>query len=194
MSCSEKATLKTTIAPDDLVPYQEAFRTRPAKSELPVFLLDLGLVQFDFLMDFGSFRDIQRHRNGVCRMPLLSTRFGFEHWYLAQLPQDLRQEAEQLIAEQIRAIEAVTTDPILRQYYVAMGFRVPCRVSYGLPAALYTIELRSGKTVHPTLRIVAQDMAHALQTHFPGLVVHVDFDVDDWDVRRGKQDITQKTP
>ncbi len=191
-TCPDKATLTTSITSDDIEAYQEVFDTRPAKSELPIFLLDLGLVTFEFLMDFGSFRDIQRHRNGVCRMPLLSTRFGFDQWYLNQLPEEVRREAQTLIEEQTQAIEALTSDPILRQYYVAMGFRVPCRVSYGLPAALYTIELRAGKTVHPSLRIVAQDMARALQTRFPNLPMHIDFSSDDWDVRRGKQDITSK--
>ena len=192
-TCPDKATVSTPVTPTDIEAYQDAFDARPAKSELPIFLMDLGLVTFEFLMDFGSFRDIQRHRNGVCRMPLLSTRFGFDQWYLNQLPADLRAEAETLIAEQTRAIEAISKDPIVRQYYVGMGFRVPCRVSYGLPAALYTIELRSGKTTHPSLRIIVQDMARALQEKLPNLKMHIDFSSDDWDVRRGKQDITAKT-
>lgn len=192
-TCPEHVTLTTSITPDDIEPYKHAFDARPAKSELPIFLMDLGLVTFEFLMDFGSFRDIQRHRNGVCRMPLLSTRFGFDQWYLNQLPEALRAEAEALINEQTAAINALTEDPILRQYYVAMGFRVPCRVSYGLPAALYTIELRAGKTVHPSLRLIAQQMGHALKERLPNLLMHIDFSADDWDVRRGTQDITLKT-
>jgi thymidylate synthase ThyX len=192
-TCPDKTVLTTPITPADIDAHKTAFDTRPAKSELPIFLLELGLVTFDFLMDFGSFRDIQRHRNGVCRMPLLSTRFGFDQWYLNQLPEAVRKEAETLIAEQTQAIENISENPIVRQYYIGMGFRVPCRVSYGLPAALYTIELRSGKTVHPSLRIIAQDMARALQQKLPNLKMHIDFDSDDWDVRRGKQDITSKT-
>jgi thymidylate synthase ThyX len=191
-TCPEKAVLKTAITSQDLEPYQDAFTKRPAKSELPIFLLDLGLVNFEFQMDFGSFRDLQRHRNGVCRMPLLTTNFGFHPWYLNQLPESVRSEAETLIKEQTEAIEKITSDELVKQYYISMGFRVPCHVAYGLPAALYTIELRSGKTVHPTLRLVAQDMARALQTQFPTLTVHADFESDDWDVRRGKQDITSK--
>lgn len=191
--CPVDATLHTSITPADLEPYQTTFSTRPAKTELPIFLMDLGLVTFECQLDFGSFRDLQRHRNGVCRMPLLSTRFGFEPWYLNQLPADVKANALRLIEEQTKAIESITNDPLLKQYYIAMGFRVPCRVSYGLPAALYTIELRSGKTVHPTLRIVAQAMAKALQVKLPNLPIHADFDSDDWDVRRGKQDIVAKS-
>jgi hypothetical protein len=37
-------------------------------------------------------------------------------------------------------------------------------------------------------------MAQTLQTKLPTLTMHVDTDVDDWDVRRGLQDITAKPP
>lgn len=190
--CSQEVTCKTSIQDEDLQPYMKAIASRPPKTELPQFLLDLGLVTFECQIDFGSFRDLQRHRNGVCRMPLLSTRFGFHEWYLEQLPPHLRTEAEALIERQTKAINGLETDNITKQYYTAMGFRVPCRLSYGLPAALYTIELRSGKTVHPSLRRVAQDMASALKKQLPSLVIHADMDIDDWDVRRGLQDITTK--
>jgi hypothetical protein len=156
-------------------------------------MLDLGLVTFKFLLDFGSFRDIQRHRNGICRMPLLTTRFGFHSWYLNQLPAQVRSEAEMLINAQTVAIDALTDNELERQYYIPLGFRVACQVSYGLPASVYTIELRSGKTVHPTLRLAAQQMATSLNALLPGVVRHHDTDPDDWDVRRGLQDITAKT-
>jgi thymidylate synthase ThyX len=190
--CPQDVVCKTSITPADIAPYMNAIKSRPAKTELPQFMLDLGLVTFEFQMDFGSFRDIQRHRNGVCRMPLLTTQFGFHPWYLDQLPTDIRAEAEALIAEQTQAISTLETSDINKQYYVGMGFRVPCRVSYGLPAALYTLELRSGKTVHPTLRRIAQQMAKTLQEKLPDLTIHADMDIDDWDVRRGLQDITHK--
>jgi thymidylate synthase ThyX len=191
-SCPLEVTCKTSIQKEELSLYREAIATRPIKTELPIFLLDLGLITFEFQLDFGSFRDIQRHRNGVCRMPLLTTRFGFHEWYLDQLPSHLRTRAEALIKEQTEAISALPGSDLEKQYYVTLGFRVPCRVSYGLPAALYTIELRAGKTVHPSLRHVAQGMAKTLKEQLPELTIHADMDQDDWDVRRGLQDITEK--
>jgi hypothetical protein len=192
-TCPVDVTCHTTITSAMLDEYKDTIATRPPKTELPLFMLDLGLVTFEFQLDFGSFRDLQRHRNGVCRMPLLTTRFGFHPWYLDQMPTDVRREAEALIEQQTEAIKALNTDPITAQYYTAMGFRVPCKVSYGLPATVYTLELRSGKTVHPTMRRVAQDMCKTLQAKLPNLKLHADLDQDDWDVRRGLQDITQKS-
>lgn len=79
-----------------------------------------------------------------------------------------------------------------KQYYCAMGFNVSCKVSYGLPAATYVAELRSGRLVHPTLRKVAHKMSQALTKMFPALKLQSDFSLDDWNIRRGMQDIKEK--
>lgn len=186
-------SLKTNINREELVrKYGEIIRKRPPKTGLPNFLAELGKVNFEFLLDYGSFRDIQRHRNGVCRMPLLDGRFGFNPWYLEQLPEDLRKKAEELISEQTESIKKLTVSPEERQYYFALGFNVPCLVSYGLPAAVYVTELRSGKMVHPTLRRIALKMREALLKEFPELVLHCDLSESQWDVSRGLQDIMEK--
>lgn len=176
--------------------HEEMLRTRPRGCVLPHFMTDLGQAHVEFLLDFGSFRDLQRHRNGVCHMPMLDTSYGFEPWYLEQLV-ELRGEAETLIDEQRFEINklGMNSGPsrhIARQYYTALGFRVPCNVTYALPALLYVMELRAGKTVHPTLRKQVHAMVRAFRRDFPDIALHVDLDPDDWDVRRGEQTITAR--
>jgi thymidylate synthase ThyX len=183
---------RTTVKKGELKKYKEVFEKRPPRIGLPHFLTELGQATFDFRLDFGSFRDIQRHRNGVCRMPLLTTKIGFEPWYLEQLPGGVRADADEMIEIQARAIEALAATPEVSQYYTAMGFQVACRVTYGLPAAVYVAELRSNKTVHPTLRKIAHQMTEAFRKKFPILKLHSDLNPDDWDVRRGLADITER--
>lgn len=185
-------SVNTTIKAEELKKYQNIIDTRPLKIGLPNFLGDLGTFTFNFLLDFGSFRDIQRHRSGICRMPLLTTDLGFNSWYLEQLPDDLRQEANKLIAAQKIALDKLETTPEIKQYYIALGFNVACQFTFGLPAAAYVIELRSNRTVHPTLRVVAHKMHHSVLNLFPNLKLYSDLELDDWDVRRGLADITQK--
>lgn len=170
----------------------EIFESRPRGCALPHFLSDAGLCHFSFLLDFGSFRDIQRHRNGVCRMPLLTTNFGFEPWYLEQLDDRLRVEAEKLIDLQAVRIKHLTSDSVAQQYYTALGFRVPTDVTYALPATVYVLELRSGKAIHPSLRKKILKMVSKFGRRFPEVKLHVDLDPSDWDVRRGTQTITEK--
>lgn len=183
---------KNNIQPQELKQYKDIIEKRPPKTNLPHFLTELGNIIFDFNLDFGSFRDIQRHRNGVCRMPLLTTKLNFNSWYLEQLPEQTKEEAKNLIDIQKQRIEALETSDQNKQYYIAMGFNVPCRVSYGLPALVYVIELRASKAVHPTLRDVAHKMHYTLKELFPDLVLHTDLEPSNWDIKRGSQDIIEK--
>jgi len=177
--------------------HAEMLRTRPAKATLPPWFAEAGTLTSLFWLDFGSFRDLQRHRNGVVRMPLLSVAHGFHPWYLSELPDDLPLEALDLIKPQVAAIQALDIqgrDPRhMRQYYVPLGFVVPCRVTQSLPAFIYRVELRSAKTVHPTLRRIAQEEARIFAKAIGDpVVLHVDNDPDDWDIRRGKHTIEEK--
>ncbi|MEK7610603.1 MAG: FAD-dependent thymidylate synthase [Patescibacteria group bacterium] len=192
VASTKKFKAATTVKPKELAPYRVALARRPARTNLPHFLSELGQVTFDFPIDFGSFRDLQRHRHGVCRMPLLTANLGFADWYLEQLPRSLQITAQRLVKEQTLAIKKLKISPPEKQYYVAMGFRVSARVTYGLPAAVYVAELRSGRLVHPTLRTVAQQMSLFLSRRFPLLKLHSDLSADDWDIRRGRQTILEK--
>lgn len=184
--------MKTNIKNEDLKAFKEIIEKRPIKTGLPMFMGDLGYITFEFNLDFGSFRDVQRHRNGICRMPLLNTELGFNNWYLEQLPENLRIKAEKLIEEQKELLNNLKSSPEIKQYYTAMGFNVFCKLTYNIPATVYVIELRSGKPVHPTLRKIAHQMHHAITEKLPSLKLYCDLEQDDWDYRRGLQDIIKK--
>lgn len=181
-----------TIVPRTLAVYREILTKRPVKTTLPFFMRDLGTFTFNFLLDFGSFRDLQRHRASLYQMPLLTTQYGFHPWYVDQLPAHLQKKALQLIERQKNAIEKMNASDEERQYYIAMGFYVPCKFSFDLPALVYFIELRAGKLVHATLRSIAHAMYYELRKTFPFVRLHADLDPSEWDVRRGLQDIVKK--
>ncbi len=166
--------------------------TRPEKTELPNWFKRFGTIQFRFHLDFGSFRDIQRHRSCTQLMPLLTTSIGFNEWYLNSLPIHLRIEAEKIIKMQISCITKIE-NPEIRQYYTAMGFNVACELTASLPSAIYIAELRSGQTVHPTLRPIAQQMGNALKSVFPEMTLHIDYSPDEWSTKRGTHDIVKKS-
>ncbi len=174
---------------------QTLFKKRPnSKTELPKWLAELGVLQFEYQLDFGSYRDLQRHRAIAQRMPLLTMDLGFEQWYLNELPEDLRIEAEKLLKEQERAIRALKLSKEEKQYFVAMGYKVANRISGNLPALVYMAELRSTRFVHPTARSIALKMIASLEKKLGkyGLQLYPDTDPHRFDVRRGKQDIVLK--
>jgi thymidylate synthase ThyX len=165
---------------------------RPAKAELPNQFRIAGNIDFSFPLDFGSYRDLQRQRSAVQRMPLLTTRHGFYSWYLEQLPTELRTEAEGLITSQEKRIAALDATDEVKQYYIAMGYTVTVKISCPLPSAIYIAELRSSDTVHPTLRLRAQQMGDAIKEAIPGIAMHHDTSPGTWNIKRGLQDIVKK--
>ena len=184
----------STIHNSELDEYADILADRPPGAVLPHFLADLGQMTFQFVLDFGSWRDLQRHRNGVCRAAPLTMSLGFEPWYLDALPDDLQAHAQHVLLEHSQVVlGGRSLKPLSEmQYVLPIGYRVATSVTYGLPAALYVIELRSKKFVHPTLRKRIQAMAECLAAAHPRVTMHVDRDLNDWDVRRGKQDITRR--
>lgn len=186
-----------------LAHYKTLLAERKAKTELPKELAECGTMQFEFLLDFGSFRDIQRHRAVNQRIPLIVMDHGFEEWYLTELPKNFRAEAEKFIAEQKNKIEklasgAGTDNTKLSkedlQYYIPMGYKLPNRITGFLHSLVYLAELRCTRFVHPTLRKRAIQIANTLAAEFKneGLVTHLDSDADRFDIKRGEHDIVQK--
>ena len=127
-------------------------------------------------------------------MPMLTTVNGFEKWYLNELPKDVEALALELLDYHAVALEALSVDDFELQYYLPMGFRVPCVVTGDIPALVYIVELRATRFVHPTLRKRAKQMAESLKEHLSpfGLVLHLDETPDMFDVRRGEHDIVIK--
>jgi thymidylate synthase ThyX len=160
-------------------------RDRPRKCELPFQTRCCGDMLFDFLIDYGSYRDLQRQRSVVAIQPILTTDYGMHPWYLSFVPDHYRSEIDAL---------ALRTDDLQltiyqRQYCVPMAFQVPIEMTATLPAAVYIAELRSGKTVHPTVRPVAQQIGVLLKRWVPTLALYIDESPDQFSARRGSQDI-----
>jgi hypothetical protein len=177
-----------------LASYKDLLAIRPQHTELPKFLAECGTMQFLFGLDFGSFRDIQRHRAVVQRMPLLTTFYGFEPWYLEQIPEVLAKEAVALLAAQEHTLTSLGISDELRQYYLPMGLRVGCRLTGDLPALVYLVERRANIDVHPTLRVIAQGIGEHLTQNLGslGLKIYTNLEGDRFNYNRGKQDIVEK--
>ncbi|HET8685145.1 MAG TPA: FAD-dependent thymidylate synthase [Methanosarcina sp.] len=148
------------------------------------------------VIDFGAFRDLQRHRAGYCSMPVVDAHNGFHAWPFMELTEDLQAEAVKLL-DKVKSLDSTLIDEnqcaqqrIDNQYFMPMGMLVPFRLSYDIGQAIYVAELRSGQTVHPTLRPIAR----GLGTYLKGLGAEVHFDDrdDGWSTRRGTQDIVEK--
>jgi len=176
---------------EGLKAYSELLEARPIKTELPVILNELGEIECSFKLDFGSFRDLQRHRALNQRMPLVTFDLGFNDFYIKSLPEDLQEKARVHLREVEDAVGGLGLSREERQYFVPMGY--DCAVSFRgtLPALVYMVELRATRFVHPTLRVKAEGIAEYLKEHI-GVKLWLDEEAGMFDVRRGEHDIEIK--
>ncbi len=151
-------------------------------------------IQIDTVIDFGSFRDLQRHRGGYIMMPLVNVHGSFHSWYYDELPDSSKKEADALFTsiENLVNLFGKQEDFDLKfQYILPMGTLVPVTMDYDVQQTLYVAELRSSQTVHATLRPLAQRMGKFLEDEL-GIKTYCDFTGDEWNTRRGTQDIISK--
>lgn len=174
--------------------YSDVLTKRPPMTELPKFIAECGTAQFAYPLDFGSFRDNQRHRAVVQRMPLLTPDLGFGDWYFSQLPNDLSEDARTLIERQLRRIARLNMTREMRQYYLPMGMLVSCRMTGDLPALVYFVERRARLDVHATMRKVGQDAGTLLLDRLGsyGLTLYMETSGDRFNYKRGLQDIVER--
>ncbi len=189
---TKKFKASSRVDEKEIKQFKQILKSRPQKTELPRWIRKCGEVRFEFPLDFGSYRDLQRQRSMICPMPLLTTDIGFHDWYLKQLSPSIRKNVDSVLAKQEKLIKSLKCSPEIKQYYIAMGYKVSCEITANLPSAVYIAELRSGTTTHETLRAVAQQMGTWLAENIPNLTMHHDMSQVGWDIRRGTQDITKK--
>lgn len=177
-----------------LAEHRDLLEKRPKQTELPKFLAECGTMQFNYLLDFGSFRDDQRHRAVAQRMPLLTPYHGFSLWYLSQLPDTFREETDPFLVQQMGYVKNLFSDDFVRQYYCPMGALVPCQKVGDLPAMVYFVERRARLDVHPTMRSVAQQTGTLMLDELSplGLHLYMETEGDRFYYKRGEQDIVER--
>jgi thymidylate synthase ThyX len=190
-SCPETVTLAHDgFDHDALGRHSSLLEGKPAMAELPKWLAAYGTGRFEFLLDYGSYRDIQRHRAVVQRMPLLTDDFGFHPWYVDNLPNDTREQfmarAHELITQSAGVADAAT-----RQYYLPMGLMVSNELAGDVHAPAYLVELRAQETVHPSLALRMVELAEVLQKTLPDLTLSYDATPDRFSRKRGEADIVK---
>lgn len=157
--------------------------------------------EFDAELDYGSFRDLQRHRDGYCSMPLATPHRGFHRWYVAMLPPPLVRPARELLEAFKEAYEDFSKSDdfgfddvrVPLQYSVPLCAIVDLKLIYSLRELIYICELRSGVTVHPTLRGLVDNLGRLSGISSLEGVNMTDIADMPWDsMKRGYQDIVKK--
>jgi len=119
--------------------------------------------RFEVEVDYGAFRDLQRHRMATLQWQQLSPRLGFG------VPSDVEEaglassyrEAMERSGELWEALQGAF--PAQSAYAVAFGYRVRFVMHMNAREAMHVIELRSAPQGHASYRKVAQLMHRAIK-------------------------------
>ena len=139
---------------------------------------------FEILVDYGAYRDIQRHRMATQTTQRLTCRHGYDVPELL----DAYGFGDRFRSAMERAavgFEAVAKEaPEEAQYLVPLAYRKRVLFTWNLRALHHFISLRSARQGHPSYRRIAQEVWQELERAEPFLARFVKVDLDDYAMTR----------
>lgn len=171
----------------------EYFSARKTRRDKPGRAFENAVYTFEILADFGSYRDLQRHRILTQERQNLSVHHGFE------LPPEivdagLEKEYSQAMEESKEVYEQIYEKfPEEAQYVVPFAFHIRWYFTINLRSIYWLCELRSTPQGHPTYRRVAQQMYEQVKAVHPQLAEGMRFvDMDDYGLGRLQAEIRKE--
>lgn len=135
-------------------------------------------------LDYGSYRDLQRHRRSYIRSTVPTQELGPHNWYLANLPREI---SDEILRNWDFSNDTPWTTPLMSL--------VSTMVVFDVPQLEYLTSLRTGPSVHQTLRHYMTDLAESVVELCPNLNSRIEPLINreqtDW-ARRANQTIKLK--
>jgi thymidylate synthase ThyX len=152
------------------------FMKRKGEHDQPMRELEHAYYTFDVLVDYGAFRDIQRHRMSTQTNQALTTAHGYE------IPREithagLEKKFRQAMENARNAFEAIYERfPAEAQYVVPLAYRKRLLFTMNLRELYHFIRVRSGREGHISYRKIAWNMFDEVKRVHPMLVKYVQID------------------
>jgi hypothetical protein len=141
---------------------------RPEHARVPDVFKRIHIT-FDILMDFGAFRDLQRHRRCEQYVETLTTTFGYvvpDDVVGSNLERDYREAMESVNSY----VDDVMDDPDMSQYAIPLGYLHRSLFQMDLWELYYVVELRTRGHGHISYRRVAYEMYELARRRYPQLM------------------------
>ncbi|MCI0479712.1 FAD-dependent thymidylate synthase [Candidatus Uhrbacteria bacterium] len=148
--------------------------------DAPLRELEHAWFQHEIVMDYGAWRDVQRHRICTQTNQPLGTDLGYD------IPEEIETvghsgEWRYVLDEAALLHDALVADGFGTEatYVVPMAYRRRMLVGWNLRELFHFIELRSGKKGHPSYRRIAQELWRTIQETHPLLAAFIRVDLSD---------------
>ncbi|APR81211.1 Thymidylate synthase thyX [Minicystis rosea] len=161
-----------------------AFATRGPHDPAPR-ALEASTMTYELMLDFGAYRDLQRHRLLTPATQRLGCHLGFETpSELSDLGfSDAFHNALLGMYESWTKLEA--EHPLEAQYAVPLAYRVRTLWTLSLRELFHVVELRSAKQGHASYRRIAQGMYRTATSVMPWLKDLIRVDLNSYALARG---------
>lgn len=149
---------------------------RLGKFDRPLRELEHIYYTFDILIDYGAFRDVQRHR--MCTQT--NQDLTIEHGYI--IPNEiveagLKEQYEKSMKKAAKAYKEIIKElPSHAAYIVPLAYKKRTLFTWNLRSLFHFIKLRSGKTGHESYRKLAQQMYDIIAQKQPLLAKYIAVD------------------
>jgi thymidylate synthase ThyX len=153
----------------DLNTFSGLMNSRPQYSEVPDVFKTVK-ISFDIMMDYGAFRDLQRHRRCEQFVEPLCIDYGFvvpDDIVGTDLESEYREAMSSILAYED---ESVIYDQDLFQYMIPLGYLHRSIFQMDLKELYYIIELRTKPQGHISYRRIAYRMYELAMARFPQLM------------------------
>ena len=163
--------------------------------------IGVGELMFSGIIDYGAYRDLQRHRRGFQLRIFPTNKRGYsvpdfvnDHPELLELYNKTISDLEALGEAYVTAADAngEAYDPTIIEYFTVLAHNVEFTYCCSVEQAIYLIELRTSPAGHVSYRRFAQAMAKLLFQVIPELTTHVNVCWDSTGDRRSSEAATQR--
>jgi len=162
----------------------DEYLRRRGPHDQPLRALEHLYYTFDLLLDYGAFRDIQRHRIVTQTRQDLSIRHGYS--MPAELAAyGLRDTFEECMTKAAQAYRHIAQEfPIEAPYVLPLAYRIRVLYTWNLRELFHFIQLRSAKQGHFSYRDIAQKVYKELERVHPLLARYIRVDLADYQLAR----------
>jgi thymidylate synthase ThyX len=162
----------------------DEYLARRGKHDQPLRALEHLTYTFDILLDFGAFRDIQRHRMCTQIPQDLGPSLGYST--PSEIPRfGLLPAYEKCMSRAAEAHRVIARDfPREAQYVLPLAFRKRVLFTWNLREIHHFVQLRSAKQGHISYRHIAQQVFKEIERAHPLLAKYIRVDLDDYALAR----------
>jgi len=135
---------------------------------------------FEITMDYGAYRDLQRHNITMQLPQLFSPYLGYEEYkYLKDIDPELERDYRQVMDHVMKCYQSISIiDKHTAQYCLPLAYRQRLIYQCNLRELAYIIKLRSTQAGHWSYRNIVQQMYDKVVQQYPILKTVLDCDFE----------------